>query len=237
MAQKALIDLEYESLLFKHDDNKEHICWTFSLYCSELYNALADRPLLQKLVKLNVANIESKDLIVHCFNTVDSFHREIVQNRSSTLSCFDCGVYHSERSDCVYTGNCLHIIDILINLKFFDEAAELIKKYNWIPNFSKKYDIEQLKFCLEHKADPNKWYNLGWSTLLQEYIRDGNYEASMFLVDHNANPFIEGYECGHINKSAFEEAHLLVKENIQWTNFIELCEKKNPIYHITVCKI
>jgi len=226
MAQKALIDLKYESSLFKHDDNNEHECWTFSLYCSQLYNALADRSLLQKLVKLNLANIKGEDLIVHCFNTVDSFHQEIVQNRSSTLECSDCGVYHSEIFDCVYTGNCLHIIDILINLKFFDEASELIKKYNWIPNIWPYYDIEQLKFCLDHRSNPNEWFDKGWSTVLQEFIHDKeNYEASMLLVNHGANPFIVCYSGGHVKESAYKKAHLLVKENVQWTKFIELCDE------------
>jgi hypothetical protein len=227
MAQKALIDLKYESSLFKHDDNNEHECWTFSLYCSQLYNALSDRSLLQKLVKLNLANIEGEDLIVHCFSIVDHFHLEIVQDRSSTLSCFFCGVYHSESSDCVCTGNCLHIIDILINLKFFDEASELIKKYNWIANLWPYYDFEQLKFCLDHRSDPNEWFDKGWSTVLQEFIHDKeNYEASMLLVNHGANPFIEGFSEGHVKESAYEKAHLLVKENIQWIKFIELCDEQ-----------
>jgi hypothetical protein len=232
----TLIDLKYVSSLFNHDNENEYECWTFSPYCSQLYNSLTDRPLLQKLVKLDLANIEGEDLIVHCFNTVDSFHQEIVQNRSSTLECFDCGVYHSERSDCVYTGNCLHIIDILINLKFFDEAYELLKKYNWIANILPNYDIEQLKFCLDHGSDPNEWFDKGWSTVLQEFIHDKeNYEASMLLVNHGANPFIEGYSEGHVKKSAYEEAHLLIKENKQWTNFLELCDKKIGVFGDRCC--
>jgi hypothetical protein len=221
------ISLKYNPYWFNYNNQNNFECWTFNSYCSSLYNSLDNISLLKKLVKLDIANLNYEDLIVHCFCTDDTFHQEIIQD-SSNLKCFYCGVFNI--FDCVYNGNCLHIVDILINLKFFDEATELIKKYNWIPNISPRYDVDQLKFCLDHKADPNQWYNLNWSTVLQEFINNKDYEASMLLINHNANPFIEGHGDGHVNKSAYEKANLLVKEDINWINFIKLCDNYKKVF-------
>jgi hypothetical protein len=210
-----------------HDSKINFECWTFNAYCYSLYNALNDHSLLKKLLKLDISGINSEDLIVHCFSIGDTYHQEIIQD-SSNLTCFYCGVFNKD--DCIYNGNCLHIIDILINLKFFDEAAELIKKYNWILNISPRYDIDQLKFCLDHKANPNQWHNLNWSTILQEFINKKDYESSMLLINCKANPFIEGHGDGHVNKSAYEKANLLVKEDINWINFIKLCDNYKKLF-------
>jgi hypothetical protein len=221
------INLKYNSSGFGYNNQTNFECWTFNTYCSSLYNSLNDISLLKKLVKLDITGINADNLIVHCFSTEDTFHQEIIQD-SSNLTCFYCGVFNND--DCIYNGNCLHIIDILINLKFFDEAAELIKKYNWIPTILPRYDIDKLKFCLDHKANPNQWHNLNWSTILQEFINKKDYESSMLLINYKANPFIEGYGDGHVNKSAYEKANLLVKEDINWINFIKLCDNYKKLF-------
>ena len=52
----------------------------------------------------------------------------------------------------------------------------------------------------------------------------------MLLINYKANPFIEGHGDGHINKSAYEKANLLVKEDINWINFIKLCDNYKKLF-------
>ncbi len=218
----SFIGLKYNSLYFNYDDKLQYECWTFNSYCSSLYNCLVNRTSLNKLLNLNINNISNNDLIIHCFIKDDEFHKEIIKKSHTNFNCEFCGVYYND--DCIYNGNCLHIVDILINLKYFDEALILIKKFNWIPKLSINHDIEQLKFCLDNNSNPNQWINLNWSTILHGFIKNKNYEACILLLNYKANPFIEGHGDGHVNKCAYDKANSLITEDVKWMEFINLCD-------------
>ena len=222
------IGLKYNELYFNYDNELDYECWTFNTYCSSLYNSLSNRTSLNKLLKLNINNISNYDLIIHSFIKDYDFHKEIIKKSHTNFYCEFCGVYNND--DCIYNGNCLNIIDILINLKFFDEASELIKKYSYIPILSSTHDIEQLKFCLDNNSDPNQWLNLNWSTILQELVNNKNYEACVLLLNYKANPFIEGHGDGHVNECAYDTAKLLIKENVKWMDFINQCDHYKKIF-------